>query len=552
MSAEPNRREFVASAMKSAAVLAGTPFLTLGGARPRRPRARLADAHIEVLTAEPIGTIAPEIQGHFVEHLGGVVYDGIWVGEDSRIPNYGGIRKALVDALKTIRPAVARWPGGCFADSYDWRDGIGDPASRPTRTNIWSDDANIRNLGNIPARFDPNRFGTNEFMRFARLVGAEPYMAANVRTLPARAFAEWVEYCNSPQGSTTLAEQRAAGGDPDPFNARYWGIGNESWGCGGNFTPDEYAMEFRRFATWPVPDYGVGLRFIGSGPSGNDRAWTRRFFERLAERREVNRMWGWALHHYCSARNGEAVAFDEPAWYELLTSADRMESLITAHWDLMSELDRQHRVKLVVDEWGAWHSMTTNVEPYHLFGQQSTVRDALVAGLTLDTFNRHADKVAMANIAQLVNCIQSLFLADGDKFLVTPTYHVFAMYAPHQGATSLRTEFSAPGAAWTDGDGNANSLQTLDGSALMQGRTLTLTVTNRHIAEAQAVDIAVRGASVRSARATTLRSRDVHDHNTFERPDAVRPVTADVAATGTTFAYEFPAASVTRLDLELA
>jgi len=545
------RRDFVATAVKAAAALAGAPLVTMAGARGR-PRARAADAHIEVLTGEPIGTIAPEIQGHFVEHLGGVVYDGIWVGEESRIANVGGIRKSLVDALKAIRPAVVRWPGGCFADSYDWRDGVGEPAKRPRRTNFWSDDANIRNLGNVPARFDTNRFGTNEFMRFCRLVGAQPYLAANVRSLPPMAFFEWVEYCNSPAGSTTLAELRAAGGDPDPFAVRYWGIGNESWGCGGNFTPEEYASEYRRFSTWSVPDYGVGLRFIDSGPSGNDRAWTRRFFEKLAERREIGRMWGWALHHYTSAANGEAVAFDERAWYELLTSADRMESLIAGHWQLMSELDREHRVKLVVDEWGAWHRMTTNVDPAHLFGQQSTIRDALVAGLTLDTFNRHADKVAMANIAQLVNCIQSLFLADEDRFLVTPTYHVFAMHAPHQGATSLRTMISAPGAAWQDGDGNARSLQALDGSASLRDRRVTLTVTNRHMTEVCAAEIALRGVAVRAARATTLTGRDVHDHNTFERPDAVRPAEAAVAASGAAFVYEFPAASVTRLDIDLA
>jgi alpha-L-arabinofuranosidase len=200
---------------------------------------------------------------------------------------------------------------------------------------------------------------------------------------------------------------------------------------------------------------------------------------------------------------------------------------------------------------GAWHGMTTNLEPTHLFGQQSTMRDAIVAALTLDTFNRHADKVAMANIAQLVNCIQSLFLADGEKFLVTPTWHAFAMYAPHQAAASLRTLISTPGAAWTDSDGNARSLQAIDGSASLRDRRLTLTVTNRHMAQPAAAEIVVRGATVRSARATTLRSRDVHDHNTFERPDVVKPQAAMVALSGPVLTYEFPAASVTRLDLEL-
>jgi alpha-N-arabinofuranosidase len=312
MSTEPNRRDFLASALAGGLALAsGKPFVM----RARPAHSRLADSRIDVLVDETIGTIAPEIYGHFVEHLGGVVYDGIWVGEKSRVPNVGGIRKQLVDALKLVRPAVIRWPGGCFADSYDWRDGIGPRGKRPRRTNFWIDDPKIRNLDDVPAKWETNQFGTNEFMHFCRLVGAQPYFGANVRMLPARAFVEWVEYCNSPAGRTTLADTRAAAGDVEPFKVQYWGIGNESWGCGGNFTPDEYAAEFRRFATWSVPDYGVGLRFIGSGPSGRDLEWTRRFFRQLNERNEIRRMWGWALHHYCSSPNGEAVKFDERAWW---------------------------------------------------------------------------------------------------------------------------------------------------------------------------------------------------------------------------------------------
>src|SRR5207249_4978504 len=348
----------------------------------------------------------------------------------------------------------------------------------------------------VPAKSEPNQFGTHEFIHFCRLIGAAPYLAVNVRTLPARVFMAWVEYCNSPAGSTTLAQQRAAGGDREPFVVRYWGIGNESWGCGGNFTPEEYAAEYRRFTTWAVPAYGVELAFIGSGPNGGDLEWTRRSFRALAERRGFDRMWGWALHHYSSVPNGEAVAFDDAAWYDLLGSADRMEALVTSHWQVMGESDREHRVKLVVDEWGAWHKMTTNVDPTHLFGQQSTIRDALVAGLTLDTFNRHADKVAMANIAQLVNCIQSLFLAHEDKFLVTPTYHVFALYAAHQGAQAVRTVLSAPPVSWVDGQQRERALWGLNGSASLQRDALTLTVTNPHLTEPRDAEIAVRGAAV--------------------------------------------------------
>ena len=541
------RRKFVGSTLACGAALTGMPLAGLGGRRT----SQLADSRIDVLLDEPIGTIAPEVYGHFVEHLGGVVYDGIWVGEESGIPNIGGIRRSIFEALRPIRPSVIRWPGGCFADSYDWRDGVGPRERRPRRTNFWIDQRALRELGNVPAKYDTNHFGTQEFIRFCRLVDAQPYLAVNLRSLPARAFFEWLEYCNSPAGSTTLAERREADGAREPFGVKYWGIGNESWGCGGNFTPEEYAAEYRRFATWAVPDYGVDLAFIASGPSGRDLEWTRRFLRALDERRDLGRMWGWALHHYTSAPNGEAVAFDDVAWYDLLASADRMDSLITAHWQAMGEVDRQHRIKLVVDEWGAWHRMTTNVDPAHLFGQQSTIRDALVAGLTLDTFNRHADKVAMANIAQLVNCIHSLFLADEEQFLLTPTYHVFAMYAAHQGGRAVRVVTSAPTVHWRDGEERDQSLWGLNGSASVRDDTLTLTVTNSHLSDARETEITVRGATVGSVTATTLVAGDVHDHNTFEAPHTVVPTTATVRVGASPFVYRFPAASVTKLEVAL-
>ena len=546
------RREFLARTVVPSSVLAigAVPASALARSLTRG-RSLLADSHVDVLIGEPIATIAPEIYGHFVEHLGGVVYDGIWVGEQSKIPNVGGIRKALIDALRPLRPAVVRWPGGCFADAYDWRDGVGPREKRPRRTNVWADDERLRALGNIPARFEPNSFGTNEFMRFVRAVGAQPYFGANLRTQPASVFHQWVEYCNSPVGSTTLAELRAQGGDPEPFGVRYWGVGNESWGCGGNFTPDEYAAEYRRFSTWAVQEHGVPLHFIGAGPSGGDYEWTRRFFDQVNRRGDLGRMWGWALHHYCSAPNGEAVAFDNTAWYELLASADKMESLITGHWQVMREADRDHHVKLVVDEWGAWHKQTTNVDPSHLFGQQSTVRDALVAGLTLDTFNRHADKVAMANVAQLVNTIQSLFLAHDEQFLVTPTYHVFAMYTPHQGGQSLRTLISAPRLAYTDSEKKERTLWGMAGSASRKDGVVTLTLTNPHLTQPRDTEIVLRGGSVRSISAMTLSHTDVHAHNTFDAPRTVTPETTAVPTVGNAIVHRLPPASVTRLQFVL-
>lgn len=510
-----------------------------------------ADARIEILLNEPVGTIAPEIYGHFIEHLGGVIYDGVWVGENSAIPNVRGIRKALIDAMRPLSPGVIRWPGGCFADSYDWRDGVGVRSQRPRRTNMWLDAKEWKSLGIVPSQYEPNQFGTNDFIRLCRLVGARPYVAANLRSLPAMAFHQWVEYCNSPAGSTTWADVRGVDGEKDPFKVQYWGVGNESWGCGGNFTPEEYAGEFRRFTTWAVPEYGVPLRFIGAGPSGSDIEWTRRFFQKTAERGALDRLWGWALHHYSSFQGGDAIAFDDPGWYDLLRSADRMETLITSHWQTMGETDRERRVKLVVDEWGAWYRMSTNVDPSHLFGQQSTMRDAVLAGLTLDTFNRHADKVAMANVAQLINCLHSLFLAHGDRFLRTPTYHAFAMYAAHQGGESVRALFSAPRVSWRDKEAKSKTLWGLNGSASVKGKSLVLTVVNPHITEHRETEIAIRGASAVSASETTLGARDIHAYNSFDEPDQVTPRRAELSLHAGTIVHAFPPASVTKLAIQL-
>jgi len=542
-----NRRAFIGTA------LSGTAGLLLARPVPAA-RAQTRESRIDILVDEPIGAIAPEIYGHFVEHLGGVVYDGIWVGEQSRVANVDGIRKALVDRLKTIKPAVIRWPGGCFADSYDWHDGVGAPEKRPRRTDFWVDTRPSQDRSPTPGpqRFDPNRFGTNEFIRFCRLVGAAPYIAANVRSLPAKDLYQWIEYCNAPAGSTTMAELRAAGGEREPFDVRYWGVGNEPWGCGGNFTPEEYATEFRRYTAW-VPKFGVPIRFIAAGPNGGDRDWTARFFRALTAKGAgaLNGVYGWAMHYYCgSTGDRNAIQFTTIDWYDLLARADRMESIVTTHWDAMAESDPSHKVKLIVDEWGAWHAGSADLPANYLWAYPGSLRDALVAALTLDTFNRHADKIVMANVAQLVNTIHSLFVAHEHRFTVTPNFHVFDMYAAHQGATAVRTTFAAPAIAF-DRDGRAQSLWGLNGSASLRDRRLAVTVVNPHAAAACESTIAVRGATVREARATMLTADDIHAHNSFDRPAAVTPVDTPAAARGTSFVHTFPPASVTRLLLTL-
>jgi alpha-L-arabinofuranosidase len=549
------------------AAAAGAALIT-AGPRGLAQSARATDSRVEILLGEEIGTINRDIYGHFAEHLGGVVYDGIWVGENSKVPNTGGIRSALVDAMKRIKAPVVRWPGGCFADSYDWRDGTGPRERRPRRTNFWVDapewPENAPKEG--PWRYEPNQFGTNEFLRFCQLTGAEAYLAANLRSLGAQDFYEWIEYVNSPAGTTTGAEQRAGGplGSRDPYKVRFWGVGNESWGCGGNFTPEEYAAEYRRF-TAAVPRYGVDLKLIASGANVDDFNWTRGFFSKTAEKGPFlfNGIYGWGLHHYAwnlglgrtndwFAAKGDALKFNEAEYYELLREGDRMESLINQHWTIMGLYDRQHRVKLVVDEWGAWYKKGSEVHPTHLLGQQNTMRDALLAGLTLDTFNRHAEKVAMANVAQLINSLHSLFLAHEDKFVLTPTYHVFEMFVPHMGARAVRALFSAPQVRYTRVDKPAE-FWGLAGSASVNGKQLTLTVTNPHLTEPRAAEVVVRGARVVSARARVLSERDVHAHNTFASPREVEPRDEAVnAGANGPIIYHFAPASVTRLSITLA
>src|SRR5579884_276717 len=517
-------------------------------------QARASDAEISVFVNEPGATISPLLHVHFIEHLGGVVYDGVWVGEDSKIPNDRGIRKALVDAMRPLGPTVVRWPGGCFADSYDWRDGIGPRSQRPRRRNFWATNGRLRSLPDtIPAKDDPNAFGTDEFMHFCRLIDAQPYLAANLRGMTARDFDEWIEYCNGPADASSAAQRRAAAGDVQPFNVRFWGVGNESWGCGGQLTSEEYSVEFRKFVAW-TPNYGTPLSFIASGPNGADYNWTRGFFSTLTAKSPglLNNVWGWALHYYCGTTGkGDSLDFTPQDAYELFERANRMQDLIASHWNIMSEYDRDHKVKLVVDEWGDWHHDNTAVAPHHLFGSVPTMRDAIVAAITLDTFHRHADKISMANVAQLVNNIQTLFLADGDKFCVTPTYHVFTMYKDHLNGQALRSMFAAPDLSYSAG-GQTKGVLRLAGAASRTGSTVTITAAHTHLTEPLDTRILLAGGTVKSARAQVLTGPEIHAHNDFADPDRVRPASAPVDASGGELRMRIPAASVVKIQAELA
>ena len=532
------------------------------------------DARIDILPGEPIATISPEIYSHFIEHLGGVIYDGVWVGEDSKIPNVNGIRKAFLDTMRAVKAPVLRWPGGCFADSYDWRDGLGPRAKRPARTGFWGQQ-------------DSNQYGLHEFIHTCRAIGSKPYLAADLRSLPARDFYQEIEYCNAPAGdvpsnsaakavANALAAQRAANGDPSPFDVDLWGVGNESWGCGGNMSPEEYAAEFRRYTAW-TPSYSkTPLRFVAVGPNGDDVDWTMRLFRALYSNPERRHLWGLSVHYYTSGSAtkfaaGDALNFNSDDFYDLLTRGSIMERVVTDHWGAMRSSEGQPHVKLVVDEWGAWYGKGTELAPEYNLSQQSTMRDALLTGITLDIFQRHADKVAVANVAQSINCIHSLMLASGDRFTVTPTFHVFQMYLPHSGAQAVRAEFTAPSIrnpladALIPAGGNSyrGSLEAskilagLSGSASVNaagtGKQITLTVVNPHLDRPLTTEVVVSGASIARATGTLLNEPDVHAHNDFEHPNAVHPRPASVEPpTAGRLLHIFPSASVTTLNITLA
>jgi alpha-N-arabinofuranosidase len=561
------------AALKSSALAATA--LALRGPRLFSQPSTGVDAHIDILPGEPIATISPEIYSHFIEHLGGVIYDGVWVGPNSKIPNTNGIRQAFIDTMRAVQAPLLRWPGGCFADSYDWRDGLGPAGKRPARAGFWGQQ-------------DPNTYGLHEFMHTCRAIGCKPYLAADMRSLPARDFYQEIEYCNAPAGNLpsnsaapaapdTLAAQRAANGDPEPFNVDLWGVGNESWGCGGNLDPEEYAAMYRRFTAW-TPSYSrTPLRFVAVGPNGDDVDWTRRLFKSLYANSERRHLFGLSVHYYTSGSPsefaaGDALNFSTDDFYDLLTRASIMERVVTDHWTAMAQTAQpgQPHVKLVVDEWGAWYGKGTSLGPGYNLSQQSTMRDALLTGITLDIFQRHADKVAIANVAQSINCIHSLMLAQEDKFTVTPAFHVFQMYLPHRGAQAVRAEISAPairnplanapipvgGNSYTGSLEAVKLLAGLSGSASISAtnpKLLTLTVVNPHIDRPVTSGIAVSGAGIASYTGRVLAEADVHAHNDFAHPNAVHPSPAATSAPAAgRLTHTFPPASVSTLQLTLA
>lgn len=518
---------------------------------------------ITIIADDVTGTINPNIFGHFTEHLGAVIYDGIWVGPDSDVPNINGFRTGIIDRLKQINAPVVRWPGGCFAETYNWRDGIGPVAERPVTTNWW--------YGH-DSRLESNEVGTAEFMAFCRAAGASPYLAANITSTTPLEIRNWVDYCTMPAGSSSLARIRGENGDREPFSVPFWGIGNENWGGGGNMTPEDYATEYRKYATLASNIPGDGRCFVACGPSGNDLDWTTRFFEKMRDRVKTpaSLLQGFAAHYYCGTA-GSATEFTRDQWYQLLWQGLRMEQLVVEQRAAMDVHDPERRIGLLVDEWGCWHHEGSGPSGgANLLEQQSTMRDALVAALTFNIFANHSDKVVMANIAQLVNNLQSLFLSRGPELIETPTFHVFDMYKGHQGGRTLRTlvecddlEFTHDGrfrAGYdNDSDGIAAAVSgtqcvpALTCASSLTGRTLTVTVVNLRYADRAVARIVLRSvAAAGTARQAVLAAGDPHDHNTFEDPGTVGAVWSEMAVSGDQIQLEIPAASVVLLEVPLA
>jgi alpha-N-arabinofuranosidase len=478
----------------------------------------LVDANAEV------GTIRPELHGHFAEHLGSCTYGGLWVGKSSSIPNIDGYRKQAAEYLRELGIPVLRWPGGCFADDYHWRDGIGPQEKRPQTVNI--------HWGNYT---EDNSFGTHEFIGLCRLIGAEPYFAGNVGSGTPEELRDWVEYCNFPSGSA-LSDERARNGSPESLGVRYWGIGNENWGCGGNMTPEEYAAQYRRFAgyvrgfgdTRPLP--------IACGPNGNDTDWSRRFLDAMRGRRYPN---GFAMHFYSGGKS-EATKFSVETMQEQLSSFARLEQAINQQRALMDGYDPERRMGLLVDEWGVWDRMVPEEEKrYGRLWQQITMRSAVAAALGLNVFHRQADKLVMCNIAQIVNVLHCMLLTHEDRCIRTPAYYAFDLLKAHRAKTALRV-------------GNSDTAPLgLSVSASRKERELALTLVNPKHDAGMKVSCALAGVSAGSGKARILHDADFNSCNTFENPDRIVPKDHPVQIRPSEIVADLPPMSIVTVTAEL-
>lgn len=484
-------------------------------------------------TDQPGPQVSRNLFGQFAEHLGTGVYGGIWVGPDSKIPNTRGYRNDVVAALKALSVPNIRWPGGCFADEYHWRDGIGPRQQRPTSVNT--------HWGGVE---EPNGFGTHEFMDFTELLGTQAYVAGNVGDAAPDEMAQWVEYMTAPTRST-LADQRRANGRDQPWKLAYFGVGNELWGCGGNMRAEYAADVYRRYQTFVKSPADQHVLKIAPGPNEGDYHWTE-----VMMREATKFMDGLSLHYYTVPGGwppkASSTDFDESAWIQTLDGALRMDELIRRHSEIMDRYDPDRKVALVVDEWGTWYAPLPGSHPGFL-QQQNTLRDALVASLTLDVFTAHAERVRMANIAQMINVLQAMILTDGPRMVLTPTYHVFALYKPYQDATRLPLQIQAP-----EYRHDGVSVPAVHGSAVKaQDGHVYVALTNLSARDAAQVRVRIDGGGARAVSGQILTAPAITSRNSFEQPDLVKPQPFDGARLdGDTLQVALPARAVVMLRLQ--
>ncbi len=461
---------------------------------------------IRILPSEDNTTISRHIYGHFAEHLGRCIYEGFYVGQESPIPNTDGVRNDIIAALKELSIPNLRWPGGCFADTYHWKDGIGPREDRPTIVNTW--------WGGVT---EDNSFGTHDFLNLCEELETEPYISGNVGSGTVQELADWIQYTNF-DGVSPMSDLRRENGREEPWKVKYWGIGNEAWGCGGNMRPEYYADEYRKYATF-MSNAGIegGVYKIASGASDDDYNWTEVLMKNIPHRL----LQGVALHHYSVidwSDKSSSVDFTEEEYFQTMERSWRMKELIEKHSAIMDKYDPEGRVDLVVDEWGGWYDVMPDTNPGFLY-QQNTMRDAMIAGLVLNIFNNHARRVKMANLAQTVNVLQAVILTDEEKMLLTPTYHVMHMYKVHQDATLLPVELESP---VYEVEGEQLPAISVSASRGTDGK-MHLSLVNIDAGEAHPVSMDLDGMLSGEFEGTILRSGKLQDHNSFDAPETVTP-----------------------------
>lgn len=460
---------------------------------------------ISIDSNTPSSIISKHIYGHFAEHLGRGIYDGIYVGENSTIPNSKGVRKDIINALKELKIPNLRWPGGCFADTYHWKDGIGPKNLRPTIVNNW-----------WGGTTEDNSFGTHEFLNLAEELGAEPYLAGNVGSGEVKELADWVQYTGKDTKSP-MTDLRSKNGRDKSWNVKIWGVGNEMWGCGGNMAPEYYANLYKQYATFMTDWNNSDKLFrVASGANVDDYHWTEVLMRDIPR----NMIEGVALHSYSFVKwdqKGDAVDFNESQYFATMKTALKMDELVTKHSQIMDKYDPEKKTALVVDEWGGWYEVEKGTNPGFLY-QQNTMRDAMIAGVTLNIFNNHSDRVRMANLAQTVNVLQAVILTKGEKMILTPTYHVLNLYKSHQDAKLIPLQINSP-----DYKFNGDSLKAISASASEKNGVITVSLVNIDSKNTIETSIDLKGFSKKEFTAKILSSSKIQDHNTFDNPNLIEP-----------------------------